>query len=316
MVPAALGTDTAGSVRIPASLCGISSVKPTHGRVPLRGAVPLAPSLDHAGPLARSLADCSALLAALAAGAAETTPLLPPPAPLGDLPLSARTSARPLEGVTVALTGRPAAAGLEPDVADGLERARGACEDLGATVVELVAPDDLSEDDTSAILFSEVAAYHARHAGAEDGYRISIREFVELSRTFTAVDAYLHAQAARVRMTAEWEAWFSEHRVDVVLEPTTKCTAPIRGTGYDSGHLGGEGDPLIELTATWDFTGFPVAAMPAGIGDRSGMPVGISLIAPRGAEARVLQIGIDLQEHALHPLHPPPAPFSVTKEGP
>ncbi len=316
MVPAALGTDTAGSLRIPASLCGISSIKPTHGRVPLCGVVPLAPTLDHAGPLAGSLADCSALLTALAAGGADTTPLMPPPTPLGDLPLSARKSARPFEGVTVALTERPAAAGLEPDVAEGLEHARRACEELGASVVELAGPGDLSADETSAVLFSEVAAYHARHAGAEDGYRTSIREFVELSRGYTAVDVYLHAQRERSRVTGAWESWFSEHRIDVVLEPTTKCTAPIRGVGYDSGRLGGAGDPLIELTATWDVTGFPVAALPAGIGDRSGMPVGISLIAPRGAEARVLQIGIDLQAHALHPLDRPPVPLSVSKEGP
>jgi aspartyl-tRNA(Asn)/glutamyl-tRNA(Gln) amidotransferase subunit A len=316
MVPAAVGTDTAGSLRIPASLCGISSIKPTHGRIPLCGVVPLAPTLDHAGPLAGSLADCGALLAALARGGAHTTPLMPPPAPLGDLPLSPRRSARPLEGVTVALTERPAAAGLEPDVAEGLEHARRACEELGARVVELAAPGDLSADDTSVILFSEVAAYHARHVGAEERYRTSIREFVELSRGYTAVDAYLRAQRERSRVTVAWEEWFSEHHIDVVLEPTTKCTAPTRGVGYDSGRLGGAGDPLIELTATWDVTGFPVAALPVGIGDRSGMPVGVSLIAPRGAEARVLQIGIDLQAHALLPPDRPPVPLSASKEGP
>ena len=95
-----------------------------------------------------------------------------------------------------------------------------------------------------------------------------------------------------------------DDRVDVVLEPTTKCTAPPRGDGYDSGRLGGEGDPLIELTAHWNVTGFPVAALPAAVGAGAGCRSGISLIAPRGAEARVLQIGIDLQEHALlHRLH-------------
>ena len=316
MVPAALGTDTAGSLRIPASLCGISSIKPTHGRVPLCGVVPLAPTLDHAGPIAGSLADCSAVLTVLARGGADTTPLMPPPAPLGDLPLSPRTSARPLDGVTVALTERPAVAGLEPDVAEGLEHARGACEALGASIVELAGPGALSADDTSVILFSEVAAYHARHAGAEDGYRTSIREFVELSRRYTAVDAYLRAQRERSRVTVAWERWFFEHGVDVVLEPTTKCTAPTRGEGYNSGRLGGDGDPLIELTATWDVTGFPVVAMPVGVGHRSGLPVGISLIAPRGAEARVLQIGIDLQEHALLPLDRPRLPLSAIKEGP
>jgi aspartyl-tRNA(Asn)/glutamyl-tRNA(Gln) amidotransferase subunit A len=81
-----------------------------------------------------------------------------------------------------------------------------------------------------------------------------------------------------------------------------------RGQGYDPGHLGGEGDPLIELTALWDLTGFPVAALPAGVGPRSGLPVGVSLIAPRGAEAPLVQAAIDLQEHALAPPVAPPPP--------
>ena len=307
MVPACLGTDTAGSLRIPASLCGVSAIKPTHGRVPMGGVVPLAPTLDHAGPMARSLADCAALLSALAREGAETTPLMPPPSALGDLPTGARSAPRPLDGLTVALTERPETTGVEPDVADALEHARRACEELGARVVELTSPGDLSGEETSVILFSEVADHHARHADALDRYRTSIREFVELSTTFTDVGAYLRAQRQRVAVTAAWERWFAEHEVDVVLEPTTKCTAPPRGDGYDSGRLGGQGDPLIELTATWNVTGFPVAAIPAGIGARSGMPVGISLIAARGMESRVAQIGIDLQQHALPPLEPPPS---------
>ncbi len=90
MVPAALGTDTLGSLRIPSALCGTSAVKPTHGRVPMDGVVPLAQTLDHSGPMARSVADCSALLAALASGGAQVSPLMPPPAAVGPLPLEAR----------------------------------------------------------------------------------------------------------------------------------------------------------------------------------------------------------------------------------
>ena len=65
MVPAAVGTDTCGSLRIPSACCGTSAIKPTHGRLPLDGIIPLAASLDHSGPMARSVADCSALLAAM-----------------------------------------------------------------------------------------------------------------------------------------------------------------------------------------------------------------------------------------------------------
>ena len=103
MVPAATGTDTAGSLRIPAALSGVSSIKATHGRVPMSGVIPLAASFDHAGPMARSLADGSALLTAMAAGGAETTPLMPPPGEHGEPSLDAdaryrgprRTEGRP-----------------------------------------------------------------------------------------------------------------------------------------------------------------------------------------------------------------------------
>src|SRR6185437_2482233 len=130
MTPAALGSDTCGSLRIPAACCGISSIKPSHGRVPLDGVIPLAPSLDHAGPMARTIADCAALLGALAAGGAAITALAPPPAPIGELAIAARAGSAPLAGVTVALTDRSERIDLHPRAAAALDVARSACEAL------------------------------------------------------------------------------------------------------------------------------------------------------------------------------------------
>ncbi len=304
MVPAAIGTDTAGSLRIPASLSGVSSMKPTHGLVPLTGVIPLAPSLDHAGPMARSLAGCGALLTVLAAGGAEVTPLMPPPARPAAYPVRARRGARPLSGVTIAMTDRPAAAGVEDEVAEVLEQARLACEELGAGLLRLPAPAGLPDDDFGAILMAEAGAYHRQFASRDALYRTSVREFATASREFADLDAYLRAQRHRVRVTVAWEDWFAAHQVHVVLEPATPVTAPLRGGGYDSGQAAGPGDPLIRLTATWNVTGFPVATIPGGLGSSSGLPVGISLIGPRGTEAQVLQIGIDLQTRVLHPSTP------------
>jgi aspartyl-tRNA(Asn)/glutamyl-tRNA(Gln) amidotransferase subunit A len=302
MVPATMGTDTAGSLRIPASLCGVCSIKPTHGLIPLGGVIPLAPSLDHVGPMARSLADCSALLSTLAAGGAEITPLMPPPRPPGVFPLRARSGSRPLAGITIAVTDRPEAVGTDAEVAEVLGEAVSAAQRLGARIAKLPAAADLAGSDFSAILLSEVAAYHRRHSDSISDYRTSIREFVKQSQAFTDVATYLGAQFQRTRVTAEWEEWFSGQGVDVILEPTTPVTAPLRGDGYKTGSAAGQGDPLITLTASWNVTGFPVASLPAGLGSQSKLPVGISLIGPRGSDARVLQIGIDLQEHALPPL--------------
>ena len=106
-------------------------------------------------------------------------------------------------------------------------------------------------------------------------------------------------------MTEGWRAWFAEHRIDALLEPTVPMTAQVRGDGYDPGHLGGEGDPLIAFTATWNFARFPVVTLSAGLGPRTGLPVGASFIAPPDAEPLLVQIAIDLQASELPPPRPP-----------
>jgi aspartyl-tRNA(Asn)/glutamyl-tRNA(Gln) amidotransferase subunit A len=296
MVPAALGTDTAGSVRIPAALSGVSSIKPTHGRVPEDGCIPLTQTLDHVGPMARTVADCVPLLAALAA-----EPGAEPPPAIALLAAAARPGPRPLEGLRVAVTDRPDATAVQDDVRERYEAARQACERLGAEVVTLPAIPNLSPDDTVTILFHEVWPYHSAHAELADRYRPSIREFVDLGRRVHEPAAYAEAQARRAEFTARWRAWFADHEVDVLLEPTVPMTAAVRGDGYDPGHLGGEGDPLIVFTSTWNFAGFPVATLPAGLGRTSGLPVGVSLVAPTDGEAVAVQAAIDLQEHELPP---------------
>jgi len=309
MVPAATGTDTCGSLRIPSAVCGTSSIKPTHGRLPLDGIIPLAPSLDHPGPMARTVADCAALLQAMAAGGPASSPLMPPPAEMGELPLTARAGGQPFAGLRIALTDRVDStfATVDPDVLDGLEAARRACERLGAEVVERPAAPDLSGLDLNAIFVAEMASYHARYAASIDLYRPAIRVLLELQSEFESARTYLDAQRRRAEMTAAWEGWFAEHRVDALLEPTVPMPAEQRGAGYGIEHLGGDGDPWIVFTATWDATGFPVAALPAGLGARTGLPVGVSLVAPRGREALVAQLGIDLQAGALPPLGLAPA---------
>jgi aspartyl-tRNA(Asn)/glutamyl-tRNA(Gln) amidotransferase subunit A len=294
MVPAAIGSDTAGSVRIPAALSGVSSIKPTYGRVPAGGIVPLSPTLDHTGPMARTVADCSVLLAALA-----TEPGARPDPVVAALPSTPRGGQRPLAGLRVALTDRIDGVEIDTDVLDGLEAARQACAALGAEVVELPAAPGIAEEDSITILFHEVWLYHAALADRADRYRPSIREFVDLARRVHDPTAYEASQARRAQVTERWRAWFADQRIDALLEPTVPMTAEPRGDGYDPGHLGGEGDPLIVFTSTWNFTGFPVVALPAGLGSRSRLPVGVSLVGLPDAEPVLVQAGIDLQASEL-----------------
>jgi len=293
MTPAALGSDTCGSLRIPSACCGTCAIKPTHGLIPIGGIVPLAPSLDHAGPMARTIADCAAILAGMAAGPATVTPLMPPPATIDSLPIAARSGGHPLHGVTIALTDRTQGMTIAPAVGIGLDEVVQTCQRLGARIVELPAPWTFEWDDLSCVLFTDVWAYHQGHADRHDRYRPATAEFVEAAANFTDAQAYLGAQQRRADGTAIWEAWFVENGVDLVLEPTLPILPYERGPGYERGRAGGAGDPLIELTALWDMTGMPVAALPVS------WNVGVSLIAPRGHEAPLIQAAIDLQEHAL-----------------
>jgi aspartyl-tRNA(Asn)/glutamyl-tRNA(Gln) amidotransferase subunit A len=297
MVPAALGSDTCGSLRIPSALCGTSTIKPTHGRIPMAGVLPLAPTLDHVGPMARTIADCAALLSALAEDGPEPSGLSGPPAPLAELPTTPRPGPEPLQGLTIALNDRPHDTDVEPAAAAALEQARNACEQLGARVVEAPAPRVLTWDDLNWTLLPEVWAYHSRHAERRDSYRPAILELVDASKNFTDAQVYIATQARRAQAAAAWEEWLTQNGADFILELTLPISAPERGPGYDPGHAGGTGDPLIALTVEWDMTGLPVASLPVpGSGT---IPFSVSLIARRGGEAPLTQAAIDLQEHAL-----------------
>jgi aspartyl-tRNA(Asn)/glutamyl-tRNA(Gln) amidotransferase subunit A len=266
--PAATGTDTAGSLRIPSAMCGTSTVKPTRGLVPMRGIVPLCPTLDHAGPMARSIRDCEPLFAAMSATA--------PPA-----------ARRPLERVAVS----PRIGDLDPDVADGLDRA------LALLPVVDAPPPEVTLDLGPALVdlvCAEMLAYHRRFDDRRDRYRQSTREFLEHGerRALTA-EEYVAAQSARAALTAAWVDWLADHRIAAVVEPTIPLVARPRGTGYDHAFTD---FAEISLTHYWDWTGFPVVALPAGVGRRSGLPVSVSLIGAPGAEWDLIALAASLQE--------------------
>lgn len=293
MIAVAIGTDTAGSVRIPAALCGVSSFKGSFGQVSTDGVLPLATTLDHVGPIARSLEDCALVQSVLVGTSGGVDPWGIGAQPRADL----RSDAFPvrLDGVRIALTDRPANVDIDvsPAVLEGLERSRDALEELGAEIVELEAPHDFDRDDFDAILVAEARAWHARFADTPERYRPSTREFIASGTEPLPVDRYLRAQSSRLEVTRSWATWFERHRIDAVLEPTTAVAAGLRGDGYDADRNIGGTDPLTCFTATWNATGFPVAAFPAGLD--GGLPVGCSLIGGPRRDARVLGLGVALQ---------------------
>ncbi len=282
MTPAATGTDTAGSLRIPSALCGTSTIKPTRGSVPIRGIVPLASTFDHAGPMARSLADCEPLLAALA----------------GVSPPAERTPLR-----RVAVSPRLGLVELDADVADGFDAALGACRSLGLELVEVTPPGvelDLGLTFLD-LVCAEMLVFHRRFDDRRELYRPSIRGFLEYAeQRALSAEEYVAAQEQRTEAASRWLDWFAEHRVDALVEPTVPIVARQRGHGYD--------EPFtdvaeISLTHYWNWTGLPVAALPSGVGRRSGLPVGVSLIGRPHSEWDLLAAGAALQ--ALLPVAQP-----------
>ena len=287
-VPVATGTDTAGSLRIPAALSGLSTIKPTRGHVSLRGVVPLSTSLDHAGPMARSVADCAVVLATMAGpdgGRAGTALAARPPE---------RVEPRPLAGVRLAVS--PRVGELDPDVAAGFDAALDACRRLGADIVAPISdvPSLDVLDDYMTVFLPEMLAYHRRFDGSRELYRPSIREFIELAEeSATHAEEYVAAMTRRRAVTARWVDRLAAERVTALLEPTVPVVAPLRGAGYD--HALSDLD-LISLTHYWNWTGFPVVALPSGVGAASGLPVSVSLVGAPGADWELLALGAALQE--------------------
>jgi aspartyl-tRNA(Asn)/glutamyl-tRNA(Gln) amidotransferase subunit A len=300
-VPAATGTDTAGSLRIPSALSGVSTIKPTRGHVSLRGIVPLSPSLDHAGPMARSVADCGLVLAAMTGpdGGRSTTALL--------RPAPERPASRSLAGVRLAVSPRVGA--LEPDVAAGFDRAIDACRRLGAAIVAPIAdvPSLDVGDDYMTVLLADLLAYHRRFDGSRDLYRPSIRGFVDLAELSNAhAEEYVAATMRRREVSARWSDRLAAEHVTALLEPTVPVTAPLRGSGYD---VALSDYDLISLTHYWNWTGFPVVALPSGVGAQSGLPVSVSLVGAPGSDWELLALGAALQDE-LGVAGPPPITLS------
>jgi aspartyl-tRNA(Asn)/glutamyl-tRNA(Gln) amidotransferase subunit A len=269
-VPAATGTDTAGSLRIPSAECGTSTIKPTRGLLSIRGIVPLAPTFDHPGPMTRTVRDCEPLLAALAG-------------------VEAPRERRPLRRYAVS----PRIAALDPDVAEGFERA---LTELPGERAEPPRPpvrlDILSE--YFDIVLTEMLTYHRRFDDLRDAYRFSNRARLEHAeeRAMTA-EQYIAGQIGRAEDTAGWCDWLLAHRIDAIVEPTLPIVAPMRGRGYEEPF--GDLDDL-SLTHYWDWTGFPVVALPSGVGRKSELPVSVSLIGAPGSEWDLLAWGAALQD--------------------
>lgn len=296
---AAMGTDTGGSIRVPASLCGVVGLKPTFGLVSVAGTIPLAPSFDHAGPLARSVADACILLEAIA----------------GKFP---RGTARPEYRTLRRNRPRRIRIGwpksyyferLDPDVRRLVERAAQALATaLNARVVEvpLTRLTNAVESATSVIVaeasyFHESQGYFPARAA---GYGDDVRGHLEWGAKLPAVD-YMRGLAAKQVVESEFDAAFE--KVDVIVAPATPIPAPrigdteIRVEKERETTIRSE---LLRMTRPANISGHPAISVPCGF-TQAGLPVGLQLIGAKWAEAKLLSIAQAYEDatewHARHP---------------
>ncbi|HEX8969759.1 MAG TPA: amidase, partial [Chloroflexota bacterium] len=220
---AALGTDTAGSVRLPACQCGVVGLKPTYGRISIEGVVPLAWSLDHVGPLTRTVADARLLLDVL-----SDPNRAAPPAGSRRQADAGTHSPRGINGLRLGVPRGYFFEGLQPDVAAAVEAALDVLRDLGASIVDVDWPDaHLSNSATWTIILAEASAYHRKWFRTRpEAYSAQTRAHLETAEGLSAAD---YVQAQRVRSVLQRQVGDVLSQVDALITPSLAITAPRIG---------------------------------------------------------------------------------------
>lgn len=285
MALGATGSDTGGSIRIPSSLCNTVGIKPTYGRVSRAGIVPLAWTLDHGGPLARSVEDCALMLNEIAGpdpGDPTTASVRPP-----DFTRGLRGA---ITGFRVGVPTTVFFDGADPEVRTLVDAAADTLESLGARVV----PIDVPETQYAAAVAYLVIQLAEPLAAHEFYLRRRPHDYQQQTQALLGLGTpwhgqhYLRAQRLRTINIREWLRVFDQ--VDAVLTPTTPRAAPTKEEASASGVF-----DLINYTSLFDLNGCPSISVPAGFTE-AGLPVGAMLSARPFDEPRLLRLAYAYQE--------------------
>jgi aspartyl-tRNA(Asn)/glutamyl-tRNA(Gln) amidotransferase subunit A len=299
-----IGTDTGGSIRIPASLCGVVGLKPGIGRVSVEGVVPLSPRLDFVGPLARTVADAALLLDPIFLRGKNEPSLFSPQ----------KFSARSLRKLRLGLPKELFFDVLPVDVHLVFEEAVRQLQNKGATITEVSIPL-LSETEQAGnhIAWPEATHYH-QQAGwfpahsAEYGEDVRVR--LEMGTRISA-SAYLEALETRDKFSQQFHLAMADASIDALIAPTTPIVAPL--IGEESTRIGDENHPtraiLLRLNRPANLAGIPAISVPCGFA--AGLPVGLQLIGAVTDELPLLRIARMFEELDPQRKTPPVATRAV-----
>jgi len=287
---AALGSDTGGSIRMPAHFCGVTGLKTTVGRISRAGAMPLSQSLDTVGPLARSAQDCALLLALMAGADPED-----PTAVTGPVPDYTAAAQQSIKGLTIGVPTAFYVDDLDPEVARILDETMAVLKREGARVVQVELPDQRQL--TAAcqlVLATEAAAFHKRwliERPQDYGPQVLMR-----LQNGLAIPGVLYLEAMRWRGPALSAHLAAVAGVDAVVAPV----APVAAPTIAESDVGNSPDAeaviqrLTRFTRPINYLGLPSLSIPAGF-TASGLPVGMQLIGRSFDEAMLLRIGAAFQ---------------------
>jgi aspartyl-tRNA(Asn)/glutamyl-tRNA(Gln) amidotransferase subunit A len=274
----ATGSDTGGSIRGPAAFCGIAGIKPTYGRVSRAGVITLSWTLDHTGPMARTVEDCALMLQAMA-GHDPADPASSR-APVDDY---VSGLGRSIRGLRVGVPRAYFFDGVDPELGTAFEASMRTLEKLGATVREVVIPSIDTAWAFLIILLTEAFAYHERDLRERPQlYGEVLRERFQAGGLIAAGE-YVQAQRLRSRLRVEMNDALKT--VDVLATPTMLGPATPFAKAFDPSF----GVPKSN-TAPFNFTGLPALALPCGFSS-SGLPLSLQIAGRAFEEATVLRAG-------------------------
>jgi aspartyl-tRNA(Asn)/glutamyl-tRNA(Gln) amidotransferase subunit A len=278
MALATIGTDTGGSIRIPAAACGVVGLKPSLGDVSIDGVVPLSRTMDHVGPLTQTVADASLVYHALLGDSRRTSP--GPPAPM------------PITGLRLAVPRSYFCDLLDDEVRARFESALDRLRTAGAQVddIEIRHAADIGPIYLHLVL-ADAAAYHAATLETvPERYTMPVRLRLEMGRYVTGED-YVRALAGREVLKREVDAALVQH--DALILPTLPIPAPP--IGASSVQVGTTSEPvrnmMLRLTQLFNVTGHPAISLPAGA-TTAGLPCAVQLVGCRGQTDGLLKIAL------------------------